>query len=153
MARWMVAGLVVAAGRNPSRARLTAVVRVARKSRRENGRCGRESNLLMATDMWGCCRERGFWAQAHSEDFYCVRGRSSYCTSLDSKYLSFERPICKKSAGEGWQPQRSGQLDFTPRPPAHFGRRQDKSALDSGDGEPGGSGHRPARNHRRQNGV
>ena len=47
---------------------------------------------------------------------------------LDSKYLSFERRICKKGTGEGWQPQRSGQLDFTPRPPAHFQRGQDEPA-------------------------
>src|ERR1017187_7377571 len=155
MARWIVAGLVVADGRNRSRARLTAVVRVARKSGRENGLGGHASKCLMAADMRGCCRESGIPAQAHSEYseyLCCVRGRSSYCTPLDPKHLSFERRICKESAGEGWQPQRSGQLDFTPRPPAHFGRRQDKSSPGGGDGQPRGGGYCPARDHRRQNG-
>src|ERR1035438_19121 len=128
MARWMVAGLAVAAGRNRSKAQLTAVVRVARKSCREKGLGKGEARRLMVTDMRGCCRESRTRVQAHLECLeylYCVRGLSSYCTSLESKHLRFERRICKKGIGEGWQPQRSGQLDFTDRKSVVEGKRVD----------------------------
>src|ERR1035438_121749 len=55
--RWIVAGLAVAAGRKPSKARLTVAARVARKSGRENGLRERELGLLTVMDMGGCCRE------------------------------------------------------------------------------------------------
>src|SRR5512135_2138625 len=53
MARWMVAGLDVAAGRNRSRARSTATVRTARNRCRSKGRCGRKSQLFRVMDMRG----------------------------------------------------------------------------------------------------
>ena len=89
----------------------------------------------------------------NSEYLYCVRGGNSYRMRLDFKHLSFERRIYKKSAGESWQPQRSGQLDFTPRPATHVGWGQDGPAAGGGHGTLGDGGHCAARDRRRQDGV
>src|SRR6266850_8011388 len=75
MASWMVAGLVVAGGRNRSKARFTVSLRVARNWSRSKVLARNRWEPLVVADMGRCCRKRSFPTQAIFL-FLCVAGRA-----------------------------------------------------------------------------
>src|SRR5689334_20041064 len=150
MALWMVAGRVVAEGRKRSRARFTAAVVFATNSSKSKLATGGFYFVFVLKDMPRFFKQWTYKVQGRFTNFDIAFGMQtiSVSRSTQSHGKSFERRTNKKSTGESWQPQRSGQSNFAPSAAAQFGLRGPQPSPGCGYRELGRRGHRFIGDHR-----